>query len=95
VAWATVKRAEYRVTRGSPREFASSPRVVRTFCERCGTQLTYWSEDSAGTIDITLASLDDPNAIAPADHIWMEDAPSWDRPGDGLPQWPRTRKARS
>jgi hypothetical protein len=91
VAWATVKRADYRIVQGSPREYASSAQVLRTFCERCGTQLTYRHDDSPQTLDITVSSLDDPDSIAPADHIWMEDAVSWDRPGDSLPQWPATR----
>jgi hypothetical protein len=95
VVWATVKRADYRITQGSPASFASSPPVIRTFCGHCGTQLTYWHQDSAETIDVTVASLDDPGVIAPTDHIWMEDAASWDRPGDELPQWPRSRSARS
>lgn len=95
VVWATVKRADYRIAQGAPREFASSAAVVRTFCERCGTPLTYWHRESGETIDVTVASLDDSGAIAPTDHIWMEDAASWDRPGDGLPQWPRTRNSRS
>lgn len=31
-------------------------------------------------------------AVVPADHIWMSDAPGWDRPGDGLPQHARSRQ---
>jgi hypothetical protein len=91
VGWATVRRQDYRLVQGTPRSFASSPGVVRTFCERCGTQLTYWVNEAPDFIDITIGSLDDPGAFAPIDHIWMQDAADWDRPGDGLPQWPTTR----
>ena len=38
-------------------------------------------------------ALDEPSAMAPTDHIWMSDAASWDRPGDGLPQHAGWRSA--
>lgn len=91
VAWMTVKRDGFRYTQGAPREFASSPPVVRAFCGGCGTPLTYWNKGSADSIDVTVSTLDEPGAIAPTDHIWMEDAIAWDRPADGLRQHQKTR----
>lgn len=91
VAWATVPRDSFRIISGSARSYASSPPVTRQFCERCGTPLTYSHEHWPDTIDITIATLDQPNAIKPTEHIWMEDALSWDRPTDGLAQYPRGR----
>lgn len=91
VAWMTVQRSMLRQLGEPPREYVSSPGVTRGFCARCGTSLTYFHESYGDKVDITLASLDDPGAVAPADHIWMSDAVGWDRPGDGLPQHERTR----
>jgi hypothetical protein len=91
VAWATVKRDSFRITTGSPRSYASSPPVTRQFCEHCGTPLTYSNSQWADTIDVTIATFDHPNSVQPAEHIWMEDALSWDRPNDGLSQYPRGR----
>lgn len=93
VAWATVRRSDFRFTQGAPTEFSSTPPVVRTFCATCGTSTTYWTREAPDLIDITLATLDDAGAIAPADHIWMRDAVSWDRPNDGLPQFCTSRSA--
>lgn len=90
VAWATVARGTFRIS-GPLRTYASSPQVLRQFCEQCGTPLTYWNESWPETIDITVASFDRPEALEPADHVWMEDALSWDRPNDGRPQFPRFR----
>jgi len=92
VAWATVPLDTFRVTSGKLRSFASSPPVLRQFCEHCGTPITYFNKGSPETIDITVATLDSPNAMPPADHLWMEDAPLWDRPQDGLPQFRRSRQ---
>ena len=47
----------------------------------------------ADEFDLTIASLDDPSAVIPTDHIWMSDAASWDRPGDDLPQHAGWRNA--
>ena len=91
VAWATVPRGTFRVVAGALRSYASSPPVVRQFCECCGTPITYSDQQLPETIDVTIATLDSPNAMTPVEHIWMEDAVAWDRPGDGRPQFPRSR----
>jgi hypothetical protein len=91
VAWLTCSARDYAVTAGEPVAYRSSPLVLRTFCGRCGTPLTYRHERRDGEIDVTLATLDEAGAAAPADHIWMCDALAWDRPADGLAQYPTTR----
>lgn len=90
--WLTVSRGALRWTGGTaPASHSSSPGVTRQFCARCGTPLTYASTASPATLDLTLGSLDAPEHLAPTDHIWMQDALPWDRPGDALPQHPRIR----
>lgn len=86
LGWVTVNSSNLEYTAGSPQEFASSPGVHRGFCGRCGTPLTYRNVQRPGEIDLTIGSLDEPSRAAPVDHIWMQDAPDWDRPQDGLPQ---------
>jgi hypothetical protein len=76
---------------GVPRVYGSSPNVERTFCGRCGTPLTYRHTRRAGEVDLTIGSLDQPDIAVPVDHIWMVDAPVWDKPADGLPQYQQTR----
>lgn len=91
VAWLTVPAGSLSYPMAKPVEFSSSAKVLRSFCGACGTPLTYRHEDRTGEIDITLVTLDRPAEHVPADHIWMQDALSWDRPGDGLPHYPTTR----
>jgi hypothetical protein len=51
-------------TRGSPAVFKSSDQAERGFCSNCGTPLYYrWS--GGGHTSVTIASLDDPSAVAP------------------------------
>lgn len=91
VGWLTVAAESLDFASAQPVEFSSSPRVLRSFCGQCGTPLTYRCDQRANEIDIVLATLDRPEDVAPADHIHMEDALPWDRPCDGLPQFPKTR----
>lgn len=91
LGWVTFSKQEFRFTAIPPTEFHSSTKVTRTFCSRCGTPLTYWHENSPNEIDVTIGSLDAPDKVAPADHIWMSDALAWDKPTDGLPQYESRR----
>ena len=91
MGWLTVSSVDLAFTGAVPREFASSPGVQRTFCGSCGTPLTYRNTQRPLEVDLTLGSLEDPALVAPADHIWMQDAPAWDSPADGLPRYPQGR----
>lgn len=93
VAWVTVPHASFAFVAGAPRELASSPPVRRTFCGECGTSLTYRHSDDPDTIDIAIATLDDAAAIAPDEHLWMQEALPWDRPADRLPKFRTSRSA--
>ena len=94
VAWFSVPRQGYRVTAGEAARYASSPGAVRTFCPRCGTPLTFEAEAHPDEIDVTTASLDDPEALPPRDHTRTATRLSWVRLADGLPQYPELRPGR-
>ena len=49
-------------THGTPATWASSNKVMRGFCEQCGTPLCY---DYGGDLEIAIGSLDSPEAAAP------------------------------
>jgi len=80
----TVARSAFRIIAGAPQHYRSSPAVLRTFCPRCGTPLTYWHEQWPEDISLTIGSLDRPELFPPADHTWISAAISWDDPADGL-----------
>ena len=91
VAWLTVPASSLQYLKSPPASVVSSAGVKRGFCPCCGSPLTYWNESRAAEIDVTLCSLDDPNAVPPADQIWTEDAVEWERDVPGLPRWERLR----
>lgn len=64
--------------------YNSSPNVTRTFCSRCGTNLTYFMDRPISTpippvVDITVGSLDAESAdyIRADRHCWCKEAPHW------------------
>lgn len=86
VAWATYPSSAVQWS-GAPRAtLASSPPVRRTFCAHCGTPLTFERLAATQTIDVTVGSMDDPAAVAPADHIWTADQLPWLELHDDLPR---------
>ena len=58
-------RADFTMTRGMPKWFASSDLVRRGFCEVCGTPLFYDIPET-DFITVALGSLDDSDAVRPA-----------------------------
>jgi hypothetical protein len=93
VAWLTFPVERFLFTKGKPVEFRSSAPVTRSFCGDCGTPLTYRNERHPGTVDITTASLDRPDAYPPTHHSWLSDDVAWVRFGDGLPAFQQSRPA--
>ncbi len=93
LAWFSTRRADFRYTLGQPARFASSDGILRSFCPHCGTALAFedarWPEE----LDITCASLDDPEAAPPGDHTFVRSRLSWMKPHGGLPEYPTTRSA--
>ncbi|HEY4342334.1 MAG TPA: GFA family protein [Steroidobacteraceae bacterium] len=92
VGWLTVSAINVAFTGDRPREYASSPGVMRSFCGRCGTPLTYCNVRRPDEVDITVCTLDQPEFAAPVDHIWMQDAPGWDVLCETLPRHSRGRQ---
>ena len=88
VAWFTVRTEDFRFVAGEPREYRATPAAVRTFCGVCGAQLTFVHDSYEGArIDVTTASLDDPEAVPPVEQIFVRSRLSWmesaaDLPGD-------------
>lgn len=91
VAWLTVAPKDFRVTKGAPTRYESSPGIERGFCSGCGTQLTYARTDDGSYIDVTTASLDEPDAFPPSHHSWLSHNIAWVKFGDGLPAFPKSR----
>jgi hypothetical protein len=88
VAWAMFEDAQLTFTRGRPKLYASSPQAQRGFCENCGTQISFAAEYIPGLVDVTVGSLDDPEAVPPQFHYWHSRHLAWAEFADTLPRHP-------
>jgi len=84
IALARVRLEDLRWTRGRPSIFRSSNIVERGFCNACGTPLTYRRLE-AGTVSVTIGSLDDPEPARPVLQFGIESKLSWTGSLDALP----------
>lgn len=71
--WVSVARDDFEITAGTPATYVSSPGVTRLFCGTCGSPLAFDMAREAD-VDVTVGTLDGPDAIVPTHHIWMQSA---------------------
>jgi hypothetical protein len=92
MVFASVPSADFVVEAGAGaiHRYASSDKAERWFCGQCGTPLLFRDLEGA-THDFSLATLDEPEAVAPAFHIYYESRIGWAAAADNLPQFPRGR----
>jgi hypothetical protein len=84
-----VPREDLSVTKGEPRKVAHANRI-RCFAACCGTHLFFEDNKDSDTIDVTIASLDDPAPFAPQKAIWLEDKLPWVTLNESLPSFPKS-----
>ncbi|MDB5672231.1 MAG: hypothetical protein JWO25_3190 [Alphaproteobacteria bacterium] len=71
--------------------FDSSHFGHRAFCGECGTPFTMEVNHQPETVDFSVATLDEPDRIAPGFHIFWDSRIAWFDPGDSLPRHERFR----
>ena len=76
VTWGTVAREEFVLERGELRRVPIARRV-RGFAACCGTHVLFEEAAASETVDLAIATLDDPSPFPPAKAIWVEDKLPW------------------
>ncbi len=84
--------ASFRYVTGAPRVFASSPGVRRSFCENCGTPLTYAANRFPGEVHVHVSTFDNPDAYPPQLHVYVAESISWLHLDDELPRYRTTSR---
>jgi hypothetical protein len=79
-----------KVTRGTPKVYASSEHGRRYFCPDCGTGLFYDNAEMLpGIIDIQSATYDDPDSVPARAHIQVAERIRWMERAHELPAFDR------
>jgi hypothetical protein len=73
--------------RGAPKVYASSESGCRSFCDACGTGLFFTNAllEQMGMMQVRIAALDDPNAIAPKMQVQTAEEIGWMKSAHALP----------
>ena len=88
LVWASFPTQAFRYSRGKPALHRSSSHGQREFCARCGCQIAYRELDVPTSVDVNVASLDDPGLLKPRSHIFTESRIAWFDTSDALPRFP-------
>ena len=91
MVFAAVPVGDYRIEQGEIATVKSSDFGHRAFCRDCGTPLYMRVDYEPETIDFSVATLDDPAAVAPEFHIFWASRIAWAEPADTLPRYARSR----
>jgi hypothetical protein len=93
MAFASVMRGDWVASSGADciRSIRSSSFGTRSFCARCGTPLFVTVEHQPDTLDFSVMTLDDPDAVVPEFHIFWSSRVGWFDPCDDLPKHDRFR----
>jgi hypothetical protein len=93
MVFASVAAGDLVFTKGaaSVKSFASSSFGQRRFCAECGTPFTMEVNHQPETVDFSVATLDDPDAVAPGFHIFVSSRIGWFETRDELPRHERFR----
>jgi hypothetical protein len=91
--FASVKREDWvpKSGAGEVKMIQTSSFGQRAFCGDCGTPLYVSVDHQPDRLDFSIVTLDDPNAIAPAWHIFWSSKVAWFDPCDDLPKYDRFR----
>ena len=93
MAFASVKHGDWVVTSGESalRTIRSSSFGHRTFCGECGTPLHVKVDHQPETVDFSIATLDRPDRVVPAFHIFYASRIAWAPAADDMPRHDRFR----
>jgi len=83
-------RSDVQWSGDSLRTFPSSAGVLRSFCARCGSPLSFSGDRWPDEIHLFAASFDDPAHLKPSVHVHAGEQLSWLRLDDGLPRYATT-----
>jgi len=71
---------------GTLKTYRSSPGVKRSFCGKCGTTLSFYSDTWPNEIDVCIGVFDQPELFKPEGHCYMKTALPWAHDMDKLPR---------
>ena len=78
MAWAGFKKDQVQWKGISRTEFSSSKNVIRSFCGKCGTSLSYYSDKfGSDNIFLSTTTFEYPEIFIPTEQVFTCEGLSW------------------
>ncbi len=87
-------RKSFEYTEGTPKIYKSSEHGRREFCDNCGAEICFRDSREMKTVDISAATLDEPERIIVEMHTFERSRIPWFEIADDLPRYETQRDAR-
>ena len=87
--YAGFETSKVRFLSAAPATCKTSPGVVRGFCSRCGTPLTYESKRFPGELHLFTGTFDEPEQLEPTRHVFWHERQRGFEVHDPLPRYGR------
>jgi hypothetical protein len=84
--WVGYRPDQFRYTKGAPKTFSKTMGVIRSFCQDCGTSISYRDEGLSDELYITIGFLDHPERYKPNAHAYWRLRLPWLEFSDNLPR---------
>ncbi|HKF70456.1 MAG TPA: GFA family protein [Stellaceae bacterium] len=75
-----------------PAEYQSSPGVIRRFCRRCGSPMSFEGERWPDEIHLFVPSFEEPENLRPTCHVHVQEQLGWFHLADQLPRYAKTAR---
>ncbi|MCJ8170488.1 GFA family protein [Atopomonas sediminilitoris] len=75
--WLTVPAHSFTWLTGAPACYQSSPSCTRHFCAQCGCLISLATGKAPEALDVTVASLDEPEQAPAHRHVWASSHLNW------------------
>jgi hypothetical protein len=75
-----------------PARYRSSPGVMRGFCPRCGSPMSFEGERWPDEVHLFVSSFEDPGQLAPKAHVHVQEQLPWIHLADGLKRFATTSR---
>ncbi len=85
-SYAGFEKSQVQLSGATLSQYKSSPGIVRSFCNKCGSPVSFEGEAWPSEIHLHVGLFETPEALIPTGHSYVKTRLSWVKLDDGLPQ---------
>jgi hypothetical protein len=87
MVWVGCRSEQFCLLQGEPAVFSRTAGVLRSFCPRCGSPISYVDRDMPDEMYLAIGFFDHPERFRPQAHAFCSEMLSWIELADELPRF--------